>query len=288
MDSISMLQQAIRYMEANLLDNITYSDVARQVYVSDYHFHRMFSMVTGITPNEYLRNRRLSQAAQELMTSDVKVIDLALKYGYETPESFTKAFSRFHGVTPSLAKRHNMPLILYNRLILKFTVEGGTMIQYRIEERTPFKVVAHVKAFPNTIIGDGENKDIPNFWSDLINSGKLDALKAHGKSSSLYGLCEALDKTAQTFNYGVGVVTELETAPMGLELWDVKPTLWAVFECIGNDANCIGDTWDKIFKEFLPNAPYDMLDDVDFERYPENSSKGVFCEIWIPVIGKVA
>lgn len=209
MDSISMLQQAIWYMETHLLDNITYSDVARQLYVSDFHFHKMFSMVTGVTPNEYLRNRRLSQAAQELMTSDVKVIDLAFKYGYETPESFTKAFSRFHGVTPSLVKKRNKPLTLYNRLILKLSVEGGTMMQYRIEERAPFKVVAYVKAFPNTIVGEADNQDIANFWQELISSGRLNALKAHGNSSGFYGLCEALDKTSQTFNYGVGVATNL-------------------------------------------------------------------------------
>lgn len=286
MDSINMLQKAIQYMETHLLDTITYSDVARQVFVSDYHFHRMFSMVTGITPNEYLRNRRLSQAAQELMTSDVKVIDLALKYGYETPESFTKAFSRFHGVTPSLAKRAHKPLILYNRLILKFIVEGGTMMQYRIEERAPFKVAAYVKAFPNTIIGEADNQDIPNFWDELINAGKLGALKAHAKTEGVYGLCQTLDKTSQTFNYGVGMQTDLETAPEGLQIWEVKPTLWAVFECIGDDGACIGEVWDKIFKEFLPNAPYDMLEDVDFEYYPEDGKKGVFCEVWIPVVAK--
>lgn len=286
MDSISMLQQAIWYMETHLLDNITYSDVARQLYVSDFHFHKMFSMVTGVTPNEYLRNRRLSQAAQELLTSDVKVIDLAFLYGYETPESFTKAFSRFHGVTPSLAKKRNKPLTLYNRLILKLSVEGGTMMQYRIEECAPFKVVAYVKAFPNTIVGEADNQDIANFWQELISSGRLNALKAHGNSSGFYGLCEALDKTSQTFNYGVGVATNLDIAPEGLQLWDVKPSLWAVFECVGSDGSCIGDTWDKIFKEFLPNAPYDMLDDVDYELYPEHSEKGVFCEIWIPVVAK--
>jgi AraC family transcriptional regulator len=243
-------------------------------------------MVTGITPNEYLRNRRLSQAAQELMTSDVKVIDLALKYGYETPESFTKAFSRFHGVTPSLAKRAHKPLILYNRLILKFTVEGGTMMQYRIEERAPFKVAAYVKAFPNTIIGEADNQDIPNFWDELINAGKLGTLKAHAKTEGVYGLCQTLDKTSQTFNYGVGMQTDLETAPEGLQIWEVKPTLWAVFECVGDDGACIGEVWDKIFKEFLPNAPYDMLEDVDFEYYPEDGKKGVFCEVWIPVVAK--
>ena len=159
-------------------------------------------------------------------------------------------------------------------------------MQYRIEERAPFKVVAHVTAFPNTIIGEVDNQDIPNFWDELINGGKLGGLKAHAKTAGLYGLCETLDKTAQTFNYGVGVQTELEAAPEGLQIWEVKPTLWAVFECIGDDGACIGEVWDKIFKEFLPNAPYDMLEDVDFEYYPEDGKKGVFCEVWIPVVAK--
>lgn len=283
MDCISMLQKSIQYMETHLLENITYSDVAREVFVSDYHFHRMFSLVTGITPNEYIRNRRLSQAAQELTTTDVKVIDLAYKYGYETPESFTKAFTRFHGVPPSLAKRQNKPLILYNRLMLKLTVEGGTMMQYRIEVRAPFKVVAYTQAFPNTIIGEEGNQDIPNFWTTLIVTGKLDGLKAYGSNPAFYGLCESLDKTASTFNYGVGVMTDLEDAPEGLQLWTIKPKLWAVFECRGKDGTCIGETWDKIFKEFLPNAPYTMLEDVDFELYPSDSKDDLFCEVWIPV-----
>lgn len=291
MDCISMLQKAIQYMETHLLEDITYSDVARDVYVSDYHFHRMFSMITGITPSEYIRNRRLSCAAQELLSTEVKVIDLALKYGYETPESFTKAFTRFHGVTPSVAKRENKPLVLYNRLILKLTVEGGNIMQYRIEERAPFKVVAYTRAFSNTIIGDGQNHEIPDFWTSLIESGKLKSLYAYGDAKDLFGLCESLDQTSPTFKYGVGIKTELEGvpegAPEGLDIWQVNPTTWAVFECIGTDGACIGETWDKIYKEFLPNAPYEMLEDVDFELYPSESKAGVFCEVWIPVALKV-
>lgn len=291
MDCISMLQKAIQYMETHLLEDITYSDVARDVYVSDYHFHRMFSMITGITPSEYIRNRRLSCAAQELLSTEVKVIDLALKYGYETPESFTKAFTRFHGVTPSVAKRENKPLVLYNRLILKLTVEGGNIMQYRIEERAPFNVIAYTRAFSNTIIGDGENREIPDFWTSLIESGKLKSLYAYGDPKDLFGLCESLSQTSPTFKYGVGIKTELEgmpeDAPEGLDIWQVNPTTWAVFECIGTDGACIGETWDKIYKEFLPNAPYTMLEAVDFELYPSKSKEGVFCEVWIPVALKV-
>ncbi len=286
MDKIGMLQKAIQFMESHLLEGITYSDVAKAVYVSEYHFHKLFAMITGISPNEYLRNRRLSNAAQELIATDIKVIDLALKYGYDTPESFTKAFSRFHGVTPSAAKRHQKSLTLYNRLILKFTVEGGTMMHYRIETSEPFRTLALAKSFPNTIIGDAGNEDIPNFWISLEKSGKMAELMSLGKNNSVYGLCEATDKRDSTFQYGVGVLTDLETAPEGFVLWEVKPRLWAVFQCIGEDGACIGETWDKIFKEFLPNAPYEMLDEVDFELYPETPEKGVFCEVWIPVAPK--
>ncbi len=88
-----------------MMEKITYEDVAQHLYMSNYHFHRLFSMITGMTANEYIRNRKLSMAGQELVLSENKVIDIAFKYGYETPESFTKAFSRFHGVTPSVAKR---------------------------------------------------------------------------------------------------------------------------------------------------------------------------------------
>ncbi len=286
MDSMSMLNKAIHYMEEHILESITYSDVAKAVFVSDYHFHRVFSMVTGITPNEYLRNRRLSLAAQELITTPSKVIDVAYKYGYETPESFSKAFSRFHGFSPSVVKRQKKSCVLFNRLILKISVEGGMMMHYRIEKRAPFKVIAYERAFPNAIVGDPDSQDIPQFWTELDESGKIKALMDFASNKSLYGLCEALDKKATSFQYGVGVLTDLETAPEGFSLWHIKPTLWAVFECVGTDGKCIGDTWDKIFKEFLPNAPYDMLDDVDFELYPEKSKDGVFCEIWIPVLEK--
>ncbi|WP_253200644.1 helix-turn-helix transcriptional regulator [Clostridium sp. CF012] len=93
MNFIQNLQRAIDYMEEHILEPITYEDVARHVYMSSYHFHRTFSLVTGITANEYIRNRRLSMAGQELSISDAKVIDIALKYGYDSPESRFKDFN---------------------------------------------------------------------------------------------------------------------------------------------------------------------------------------------------
>ena len=122
MEYIQSIQKAIDYMEDNLLENINYEDVAKAVYMSNYYFHRIFSLVTGISANEYINNKRLSLAGQELSMSKSKVIDIAMKYGYDSPESFSRAFTRFHGVSPSLSKNSGVQLKSFNRLNIKIIV----------------------------------------------------------------------------------------------------------------------------------------------------------------------
>lgn len=283
MDCIQSIQKAIEYMEENLLDKISYEDVARQVYMSNYHFHRLFSMITGITANEYLRSRRLSLAGQELILSEKKIIDIALKYGYETPESFTKAFARFHGATPNMARRAGIQLQSFNRLVIKIKVEGGTVMEYKIVQREPFKVLAKATAFRNECVSEEGNTDISDFWHKCITDGVLEKLKQVTGKNEAYGMCAPISKTSTHFDYGIAMEYSGGAVPAGYCIWDVKPTLWAVFQCIGSDGQCIADVWDRIFQEFLPGSDYNMLDDADFEFYPENKQPGSFCEIWIPV-----
>lgn len=283
MDCITTIQKAIQYMEENLLENISYKDVARQVYMSCYHFHRTFSMITGITANEYIRNRRLSMAGQEIIMSDSKVIDLAYKYGYESPESFTKAFSRFHGISPSVARRSGMQLKLYNRLILKLIMEGGTIMDYKIVEREPFKLIAKIGQFRNEIVNDADNHDIPDFWDRSGKAGVFDELRKYAISNEIYGACAPVSKESEYFEYGIGMLYDGSAVPDGYRVWEVKPTMWAVFSCYGDNGDCIGEMWNRIFKEFLPASDYVMLDDLDFELYPAQSDEKLFCEIWIPV-----
>lgn len=146
MDFIQNFQRAIDFMEEHILEQITYEDVANHLFISSYHFHRTFSLVTDITANEYIRNRRLSMAGQEISISNAKVIDIALKYGYDSPESFTKAFTRFHGITPNVARRAGMKLKSFNRLLIKIKLEGGTVMDYRIEKREEFKLLARFQS----------------------------------------------------------------------------------------------------------------------------------------------
>ena len=130
MEWIAAMQQAITYMEVHLMEEINYEDVAKHVHTSSYEFHRAFSFLTGMTANTYIRNRRLSLAGREIVETDTKITDIALKYGYETPESFTKAFTRFHGIAPKFAREESSKLLLFNPLVIKITVEGGKSMDF--------------------------------------------------------------------------------------------------------------------------------------------------------------
>lgn len=283
MDSVKLVQSAIDYMEAHLYEPLDFAMVAKQHYVSAYHFHRIFSLMTGISPSEYVRNRRLSMAAQALTKTDARVTDIALEHGYESPESFTKAFTRFHGMTPSEVRQKGGPLKLYHRLIIKLIVEGGMLMQYRIVEQPGFNLVVKKKQFSSEQTLQPENQDIALFWDALIADGTLERLKGLADNHDFYGVCSPISQESQLFDYAIGCPCSLSDVPAEFELCSVGPQLWAVFDCIGHDGVCIGETWDKIFKEFLVVSNYQMLDSLDFEKYPEHPIEGVFCEIWIPV-----
>ena len=283
MDLIQNLQNAIEYMEKNILEAITYEDVAKHVHVSSYHFHRTFSLITGITANEYIRNRRLSMAGQEISISDIKVIDIALKYGYESPESFTKAFTRFHGITPNVARRAGMKLKSFNRLLIKIKLEGGTVMDYRIETRDPFKLLTKSSKFRNESIKEEGNTEIPDFWKECGVNGVFGVLQLNTENHDIYGVCAPISKESTHFDYGIGMKYLGGNIPEGYTIWEVKPTLWAAFKCIGDTGDCIGETWERIFSEFLPSSEYTILDDTDFELYKDSDNSDSFCEIWIPV-----
>ena len=129
------LQKAIDYIEDNLTETIDYETVAAQSFSSSYHFQHVFSILCGFTIGEYIRNRRLSLAGAELAAGNAKVIDVALKYGYESPDSFVKSFQKFHGILPSQARNNGSTLKSYSHLVLKFSLEGGTIMKYRIQTK---------------------------------------------------------------------------------------------------------------------------------------------------------
>ena len=159
-------------MEEHIIENINYAEVAKNVHMSSYDFHRTFRFIVGMTANEYIRHRRLTLAALELQTTDISVIDAAYKYGYESPESFSKAFSKFHGSTPKQAKRKGSKLHLFNPLAIKIIVEGGSVMDYRIEQRGKQKFLTLMRAFSNEILNDDNDHSVPDFWSECSEIGR--------------------------------------------------------------------------------------------------------------------
>ncbi len=293
MEWIQQMQRAIAYMEAHLMEEINYEDVAGHIHISSYEFHRAFGFLTGMTPNAYIRNRRLSLAGREITQTDLKITDIALKYGYDTPESFTKAFTRFHGIAPKIAREEGAKLVLFNPLRIKLTVEGGKSMDYRIVQTKEKKFLALIRDFRNEIINDDENHDIPDFWEECNKKqmlGPIICLNPEGKRD-LYGLCTPTENGKDTFEYGIGVLIDEETRAFdlsemenkGFRIWDVKPGMYVVFDCIGTDGNCIKEMWSEFYKEFLPQMGYEAAEETDYELYFEKEKPGVFCELWIPV-----
>ncbi|MBR3754825.1 MAG: AraC family transcriptional regulator [Clostridia bacterium] len=150
MDWIIGIQRAVDYIEDNLTETINYDEVAKKCYSSSYHFQRVFSILCGFTLGEYIRNRRLTLAGRELATTNAKVIDVAMKYGYESPDSFAKAFQKFHGILPSQARSNGSNLKSFSRLVLKFSLEGGTTMKYRIETKPELTLIGYKKRFNGT------------------------------------------------------------------------------------------------------------------------------------------
>ena len=291
--SIQLIQQAINYMEEHICENINYADVAKSVHMSSYNFHRTFSFIVGMTANEYMRKRRLTLAAGELQENDISVIDAAYKYRYESPESFSKAFTRFHGSTPKQAKQKGAKLHLFNPLVIKIILEGGSIMDYRMEHKESQKFLAFVKAFPNEIVNDDNDHSIPDFWTECSERNLIEpmqSLRKEGKRD-LYGLCSPTKDNENHFNYGIGILMDEDTdftkleqfTNKGYSIWETRPADYAVFQCFGPDSNCLGETWDKFFKEFIPQTGYMQTDDTDYEIYFENEEKNLFCELWVPV-----
>ena len=293
MEWIRQLQEAINFMETHLLEKINYETVAASVYMSGYSFHRCFSMMAGMTANDYIRQRRLSLAAQELQSGGISVLDAALKYGYETPESFAKAFARFHGITPRQARQPGATLRMFNPLVIKITLEGGTVMDYKIirQEGQPF--LALVRAFPNSIINDDSDHSIPDFWDECNERNLLEPLVRlcpEGKCD-LYGLCSPKVDEEANFEYGIGVLVDSDTdaetvencLKKGFRLWKTEPMDYVVFDCVGEDGDCISRMWQKFYHEFLPQSGYEQTECTDYEIYFEKPRPGVFCELWIPV-----
>lgn len=276
MELVESLNEALRYIESNLLCEADSTLAAWHVGISRFYFERTFSALTGMSVGEYIRARRLTLAAQELLASDAKVIDLALKYGYDTPESFTKAFSRFHGVTPTIARRMSTSLRCQNPLAISIKMEGATRMNYKIEQMEAFTVYGAERVFHM-----GSNFDeIPKFWDEFFRKGLQDQV------CPMFGICFDADENG-SFPYMIGDrLKPGADVPAGMVKREIPPHLWARFSCVGPMPAAIQATTKQIYSEWLPtNGVYEAAQYLEIELYMEGdtASKDYHSEIWIPI-----
>lgn len=289
MDWITGIQNAINYIEEHLTEEINYDKVAEEAACSSFYFQRIFGVLCDISLGEYICNRRLTLAGNELNVSDIKVIDIALKYGYESPESFTRAFSKFHGITPSEAKKNGSKLKSFSRLSVKITLSGGSMMDYKIVEKEAFEIIEKVEA--HSIENDVNAKSIPDFWTKSHNDGTVKTLLENTTDRTfIFGVCYGNNSDcAKTFDYSIGAVYNPKTAvPKGFRKNIIPARTWAIFECKGAMPKAMQDMWHKITSEFFPTSGYQPTYEMDIEAYTEGDmgESDYRSEIWIPVVKK--
>ncbi|MEC0178263.1 AraC family transcriptional regulator [Paenibacillus favisporus] len=282
---VESLQRAIDYMEDHLSEDITIEEIAKQAHSSPFHFQRTFALLTDITIGDYLRRRRLSLAAKELTGTDTKIIDLACKYGYDTPEAFSKAFRKQHGVTPTEARKGIGKLQFYNRLVIQVSLKGAEPVKYHIVEREAFQVVGVKRAFS---CENGQNLEgIPKMWQEVHQNGVNDLLFRvnSGQIKGVLGVC--VDQSAvrpEEMDYWIATECDQEV-PEGLEKLDIPASKWAVFEVRGPMPDAMQSAWKRIFSEWFPSSGYEYTGTAELEVYTDEdpSSPDLYSEIWIPV-----
>ncbi|MGD6801251.1 AraC family transcriptional regulator [Rossellomorea aquimaris] len=281
MEMLLRMNECIDYIEENLQGNIEMEELARLTYSSKFHFQRMFSMLTGFTVTEYIRKRRLTLAAQELSNSGAKVIDTALRYGYETPESFSKAFRRAHGVSPSQVRNQEVSLKAFPRISFQVQLKGEKEMNYRIVEKEGFKATGIGKKVSTT---NGENKkEIPVLWDEVNRKGLDREICEAAGSKDLLGICMEFDHSKEEFTYFIGAQTDKPQE--NFEVKEIPASTWAVFESVGPMPQAIQSVWQRIYSEWFPSTGYEHGGGPEFELYPPGDidDENYRCEVWIPI-----
>lgn len=282
MEWMKGIQDAISYIEKNITENLTIEDIAKRAFVSPFYFQKGFAMLCGFTVAEYTRQRRLTLAGSELVSTENKIVDIAIKYGYDSPDSFTKAFTRFHGVTPTAVRKDGAMIKSFAPLKIKFALEGGYIMDYKIIEKEEFTVIGVSKVFQY----ENAYQEIPKFWDEFYGTGKGDRI------CTMYGVNIDESMSGNAFEYLIADnYDSTKEIPEGFVTKVIPKHTWAVFACKGSMPNAMQDVNKKIFSEWLPNCKdYEIAAGYNIEMYnnPDDYKKGIqdenyYSEIWIPV-----
>lgn len=293
MEWISCIKETLRYIEDNLENDIDIGAVSNYVHVSPFYLQRGFHSMSGYTIGEYIRNRRLYKAACDLVMSEDKVIDVALRYAYETPESFTKAFTRFHGSTPTAVRNDRRLIRRFLPLTINVEISGGDRMNYVVAPMWGFKVIGFERIFS----AETSYEEIPKYWDEIcekyctgIYAGKAPANACEkaiiDNCIGEYGVC--IDDIGDNkFRYLVAGKYTGGEVPEGMTVYELPGGLWAKFKAVGPLPNSLQSLNTQIFREWLPgNTDYEMNGCCNVEWYccdVDKDQPNYECGIWVPV-----
>ena len=292
MDTLERFNAALAYIEANLDGVIDGKEISKITLYSAYQFQKIFTAMSGIPLSEYIRNRRLDRAAFDLQNTDETVGDIALKYGYDSPTAFNRAFQRLHGIAPSRVRTEKgLQLKAYPPMQFQICIKGATAMKYRIVEQKAFRLVGY--KLPTMRMKNFEQfKEIPKFWDEHFANGNFAKLMSinlsekhdNGRVDGVLGICVVPDIDSDALNYYIATAYEKE-APEGMEELFVPDCTYAVFECRGKIPFSVQDMTRRLYGEWLPNSGYEWANAPDIERYFDGdpTSEEYVCELWLPV-----
>lgn len=300
MDWITGIQNAINYIEDHITEDLDYEAIAKQSFSSSFHFQRVFSILCGYTLGEYIRNRRLSLAGSELATGNQKIIDIAAKYGYDNPDSFARAFQKFHGVSPSQARDGGAALQFFSRLHIKISLEGGKTARYRIEEKKEMLLTGYKKRFK------GDRADKKEQDHDFACDNRLYQYILEGISREheiTYQVLTNFDPDGYDF-YFAYQLPSWALKSFDEDLGEMSKCFEHIFIPAGKYLVCETERCEfpttlvdrlrkQVITEWLPTSGYVLRNAPEvgvihwpFEDGNEMVNCSRYCELWLPIVEK--
>jgi len=280
------LNHVIDYIEDHLTDDITPEIISEYAGVSDYHFRKIFFYLSGLTLNEYIKNRKLSEANKDLLNGE-KVTDVAFKYGYQSMDGFTRAFKKWSGFLPSEVVKKGI-IKSYPKLSFIITVKGGINMEYRIEDKPAFNLVGVSKRVPMQF--EGINKEIVKLAESITEEQKkemhsLQNMEPYEIVNASYDADANFLREEGELTHLIGILTTENQVSDLLEKVTVEACTWAVFPNEGPFPSTLQDTMARIYSEWLPSSDYEVINapSFSFTKMDKQKKDYAYSEVWIPV-----
>ena len=278
MEWIDRLNEAMDYIEEHLTDKMDYDRISQIACCSSYHFQRMFTYMAGMPLSEYIRRRRMSLAAVDLQSGEEKIIDVAAKYGYNSPTAFNRAFRSVHGIAPSAVKQEGVSVKSYPPIVFHITVKGAEVMDYRIETKEAFRIIGVSAPLDKEI--EKNFMVVPNMWQEAATNGTIEKLAQMMNMEPMGLLGVSVCNDEEQWKYFIAVASSNESG--NFEEYVVPAATWAVFPGAGTNQS-VQELECRIVTEWLPTSGYEYGNAPDIELYLNADPQNAKYEVWIPV-----